>query len=169
MTAIDLRRAAEAALSPEPTVAASAPVPRQYDVHVRYADPATGTVREATVTSSILTLDQSLAVGRLTAALAGAPWETLATHTRLRVAAIALVTIQFGLADAPEWLTRAVGEDDALLAALHEEASAHTERYFRGDADEGDRAPRGPRVSVSAARPAGAAPEPPRSNPRRSE
>jgi hypothetical protein len=155
---IDMTRAAEAMTRGEkpPGVGASRDKPlvgRQQPVEVRYRDPDSGGVLQATIVSQVMSADEKSARDLWAATLSqGVPWEQLPRAAQGRFWMLATVLTQYR--DVPQWLSAAVLEDDDLLRALYEEGERHGARYFRGGLGAGAEDEAQPRFRVAAVGPA---------------
>ena len=101
----------------------------------------------ATVTSRILTLEQSLKRDRALVQLsAPEKYDDLPAMVKLRI--YALATCAQALLDPPEWLDEWIGRYDPLLFAVFEEVSAHERAFFRSDMGESEDQENTPRVKI---------------------
>ena len=101
----------------------------------------------ATVTTRILTLEQSLKRDRALVQLsAPEKYDDLPAMVKLRI--YALATCAQALLDPPEWLDEWIGRYDPLLFAVFEEVSAHERAFFRSDMGEGEDQEDTPRVKI---------------------
>lgn len=101
----------------------------------------------ATVTTRILTLEQSLKRDRALVQLsAPEKYDDLPAMVKLRV--YALATCAQALLDPPEWLDEWIGRYDPLLFSIFEEVSAHERAFFRSDMGEGEDQEEAPRVKI---------------------
>lgn len=92
---------------------------------------------DATVTTRILTLEQSLRRDRALVQLsAPEKYDDLPAMAKLRI--YALATLSQALLDPPAWLDEWIGRYDPLLFAVFEEVSAHERAFFRGHMAEGE-------------------------------
>ncbi len=101
----------------------------------------------ATVTTRILTLEQSLKRDRALVQLsAPEKYDDLPAMVKLRI--YALATCAQALLDPPEWLDEWIGRYDPLLFAVFEEVSAHERAFFRSDMGESEDQENTPRVKI---------------------
>jgi len=138
----EIRRRGQTEAAPDP---AQKLTPREHSFVVRYVAPD-GEQHQETVTSRILSGDERLEVGRIAAALAATRWDTLPPSQQARTWAMAECSV--ALREPPEWLSRWISEDDALLFGVYEEVQAHERRYFRRDDPAGGADSQEPRVAI---------------------
>ncbi len=101
----------------------------------------------ATVTTRILTLEQSLKRDRALVQLsAPEKYDDLPAMVKLRI--YALATCAQALLDPPEWLDEWIGRYDPLLFAVFEEVSAHERAFFRSDMGESEGQEDTPRIKI---------------------
>lgn len=133
--------------SPLPVSPIAKLVPRSIPLDLDYTDPE-GRNHKALVTTQILSGDERIRVGRMTAALTGnVPWENL--PPAVRDIAYMLSWVTHSLQEPPSWLTQWLQNDVLLLQLVYQEVQTHEERYFLGDVAEGDAAEAEPRIRVN--------------------
>lgn len=103
-------------------------VKRELPLIITYHDPE-GEKHQDTVISKVPDGDGKLLIDRKMALLAGGAWENLSPISKLRIEAIAVLSVQ--LVNAPEWLNKWAVIDDELLFDLREQLGKHASLYFR--------------------------------------
>ncbi len=126
--------------------------PRQRTFKVTYKSPVGD--KTATVTSAILNGEERLEVDRIAARFAGESWASFPLDAQVRIRAMARVTVQLGLLEAPPWLHEWVYQDDALLFELLSHCVEHENTFFRRSPATGEGEAEGRRVEVVAVEPA---------------
>lgn len=121
-------------------------VPREITLNIRYTAPD-GVQYQEPIRSRVLSGEERLLVERRTALLAGAPWDHLSEYARVRISALALVSVQ--LRDIPDWLNQWLTEDDDLLFTLRGEVERHSSAWFLSAMGEGDADAKASRVSCA--------------------
>ena len=90
-----------------------------------------GQTLSASVTCSILSLDESLQRDRALVRLsAPEKYDDLPAMSKLKI--YALATCAQALKDPPAWLDEWIGRYDPLLFAIYEEVAAHERDFFQG-------------------------------------
>ena len=120
-------------------------VKRELPLIITYHDPE-GEKHQDTVISKVPDGDGKLLIDRKMALLAGGAWENLSPISKLRIEAIAVLSVQ--LVNAPEWLNKWAVIDDELLFDLREQLGKHASLYFRPNIGQGQGATEVARVAI---------------------
>ncbi len=121
-------------------------VEREHVFELSYNGPD-GQTYKSSITSQIMDGDERISVARIAARRADVKWDLLPQAQAARIWAQSTIAVQ--LRNPPDWLSRWVMEDDALLFACFDVCSAHESEFFRNGAGEGSEGSGAPRVSVS--------------------
>lgn len=147
---IDLRTAGAVKQPVQLAQAADSLVPREMPFTVRYRG------QEAVVISvGCLGVDDKARMARIEADMAGGRlWDLLPPDRQSYLRAFATVAVQVrGTGkdgEMPDWLNKALQEDDALLGALYDKACAHRALFFGADVGAGQGDSSEPRFLIHA-------------------
>lgn len=127
---MDLRKLAEDAekTTEEITKTETKVTSRELQFSLRYE--AGGSLREAVLTSRVMTGDERFKASRIAADIAGRPWNLLPAN--IQIHAISLGTLAVQLRKPPEWVLEAAQEDEELALQLFASCRGHDSRWFRG-------------------------------------
>jgi len=109
-------------------------IKRELPLIITYHDPE-GERHQDTVISKVPDGDGKLLIERKMALLSAGPWENLSPLAKLRIEAIAVLSVQ--LVQPPEWLNKWAVIDDELLFDLREQLGKHANLYFRPSVGQG--------------------------------
>jgi len=120
-------------------------VKRELPLIVTYIDPD-GEQHQDTLISKVPDGDGKLMIDRKMAMLAGGAWENLSPMAKLRIEAIATLSVQ--LVSPPDWVNKWAVIDDELLFDLREQLGKHANLYFRPNIGQGQGAAEVARVAI---------------------
>ncbi len=106
-----------------------------------------GQLREAVVTSRVMTGDERFKASRIAADIAGRPWNLLPANIQLH--AVALGTLAVQLRNPPEWVLDAAQEDEELAIQLFASCRGHDTRWFQRSGSEGEAGEKKSRIRVA--------------------
>ena len=121
-----LKRQAQDLGRPEPVEETLSSREESFEIIYRAPD---GSEKVTVLTSLIMNGEDRLAVGRMCGRLSGVSWDTLPPAVQLRIYALSVCMMQ--LKQPPEWVLKAMEEDDALLDAIYTFLSEHENKFFR--------------------------------------
>lgn len=129
-------------------------IPRELPITVRYREPGKPE-QSATVFSRILQADDKARIARIEHDMAGGRlWDFLPPDRQSAIRAFATVCVQLGGNNpndpVPEWLAKALHEDEALVDRLYAQCLGHAAIFFGADHREGEANAPAPRFVVDA-------------------
>jgi hypothetical protein len=120
-------------------------IKREIPIVVSYTDPE-GVDHQDTIISKVPDGDGKLMIDRKMAVLAGSNWDLLSPLSRLRIEAMAVLSVQ--IVNIPDWLNQWSVCDDDLLFQVREVLGRHTSLYFRADIGAGEGNEAGQRLAI---------------------